>query len=169
MIQAMKTILIPTDFSLESTKVLDALLRDKPEERVNAFFLHAFKLSDSITDMLLLSRRSRDYQTVSDEFYEKLESYRQPFAPRLASVGIEYFYGSTTAAFKNFMEGLSADCIAFSADYQFRAINKYSTDLRPLAERVSCEIFIADTSTIFESEQLMDSRIPEGRLAQTYV
>jgi len=165
----MKTILIPTDFNLESTKVLDALLRDKPDERFNVVFLHAFKLSDCISDMLLLSRRSRDYQIVSDEFYEKLNAYRQRYAPRLASVGIEYFYGSTTATFKNFMEALSADCIAFPADYQFRRINKYSTDLRLLADRVSCEIFIADTSNIFETEQLMDSRIPEVRVAQTYV
>lgn len=165
----MKTILIPTDFNLESTKVLDALLRDKPDERFNVVFLHAFKLSDCISDMLLLSRRSRDYQIVSDEFYEKLNAYRQRYAPRLASVGIEYFYGSTTATFKNFMEALSADCIAFPADYQFRRINKYSTDLRLLADRVPCEIFIADTSNIFETEQLMDSRIPEVRVAQTYV
>jgi len=165
----MKTVLIPTDFNLESTKVLDALLRDKPDERINAVFLHAFKLSDSISDMLLLSRRSRDYQIVSDEFYEKLEAYRQRHKPRLASIGIEYFYGSTTAAFKNFMEALSADCIAFPLNYKFRPINKYSLDLKGLTERVSCEIFIADTSNIFETEQLMDTRIPEGHLAQTYV
>lgn len=165
----MKTILIPTDFNLESTKVLDALLRDKPDEQINAIFVHAFKLSDCISDMLLLSRRSRDYQIVSDAFYEKLQAYRQRHAPRLTSIGIEYFYGSTTAAFRNFMEALSADCIAFPLDYQFRPINKYSLDLKGLTERISCELFIADTSTIFETETLMDTRIPESRPAQTYV
>ncbi|RZL41144.1 MAG: hypothetical protein EOO93_30225, partial [Pedobacter sp.] len=68
----MKTVLVPTDFNLESTKIIDALVQDQPNEKLNIIFLHAFKLSDSITDMLMLSRRSRDYENVSDEFYETI-------------------------------------------------------------------------------------------------
>jgi hypothetical protein len=165
----MKTILIPTDFSLDSTKVLDAVLCETPDESFRAIFLHAFKLSDSIADMLLLSRRSRDYEVVSDAFYEKLEQYKKNYYPQLSAVGIEYFYGSTVVAFKNFLEGQGVDTIAYDKAYQFKPINKYSIDPRYLTERVGCKIFEADTSGIYERERLLDSRIPEVQLQKSPV
>ena len=70
----MKTVLVPTDFNLESTKIIDALVQNQGEENLNIIFVHAFKLSDSITDMLMLSRRSRDYENISDEFYQALNN-----------------------------------------------------------------------------------------------
>ena len=64
----MRTVLIPTDFNLNSLAILEALVKQKAE-KMNIIFVPAFKLSDSITDMLMLSRRSRDYENVSDDFY----------------------------------------------------------------------------------------------------
>ncbi|WP_167515748.1 hypothetical protein, partial [Pedobacter petrophilus] len=107
-----KTVLVPTDFNLESTKIIDALVQAQPHETLNVIFLHAFKLSDSITDMLMLSRRSRDYENISDEFYQQLNDYKKRYANEISKIGIEYFYGSTASAFKNFIEAFDVDCIA---------------------------------------------------------
>ena len=163
----MKTVLVPTDFNLESTKIIDALVQAQPNEVLNIIFLHAFKLSDSITDMLMLSRRSRDYENVSDEFYQKLDDYKKRYPTHIAHIGIEYFYGSTVSAFKNFIEALAVDCIAYPKEYNFKALNKYSIDPKYLTERSGCEVVYLNIMTIHVQENLIDSRIPETHLQES--
>jgi hypothetical protein len=165
----MKTALIPTDFSIASTKILDALLLKQPTQRYRVIFFHAFKLSDSITDLLLLNRRSRDYEIVSEEFYDRLDEYKVKYARQLHFVGIEYFYGSTVAAFKNFMEALSVDVITFDSCYTFNPIHKYSIDPKQLTERVSCEKLALDTSNISTTEKQKANRTQALSLQDTSV
>lgn len=150
----MKTALIPTDFNLDSTKVIDALLLKHANETFRVIFFHAFKLSDSISDLLLLSRRSREYEIVSDAFYARLNHYKDNCAPQLHSVGIEYFYGSTVATFKNFLEALSVDCIVHDAHGVCNPINKFSIDPKYLTDLVSCEKIHVDTAEISKSTTL---------------
>ncbi|PWS31368.1 hypothetical protein [Pedobacter paludis] len=160
----MKTILIPTDFNLESTKIIDALVKDQSNETLNIIFLHAFKLSDSITDMLMLSRRSRDYENVSDAFYQKLNEYKVQYSENVNSIGIEYFYGSTVSAFKNFIEAFDVECIAYPKNYNFNPINKYSIDPKYLTERAGCEVIQLDTNVVHTPENLIETRIHEIQL-----
>ncbi|WP_443939787.1 hypothetical protein [Pedobacter sp. MW01-1-1] len=157
----MKTILVPTDFSLESTQIIEAIVAQQGDEKVNIIFLHAFKLSDSITDMLMLSRRSRDYETVPDEFYERLKQSKSAHAQTINNMGIEYFYGSTVAAFKNFIEAFEVDQIAYLQDYPFKPLNKYSIDPKLLTERSGCPILVFNQDQIPASENLLESKIEE--------
>jgi hypothetical protein len=163
----MKTVLVPTDFNLESTKIIDALVQAQPHETLNVIFLHAFKLSDSITDMLMLSRRSRDYENVSDEFYQQLNEYKKRYSNEISKIGIEYFYGSTVSAFKNFIEAFDVDCIAYPKDYNFKALNKYSIDPKFLTERSGCEVIYLNIMTLHVQENLIESRIPEAQLQKS--
>jgi ABC-type sulfate transport system substrate-binding protein len=163
----MKTILIPTDFSLESIKLIDSLVQNQSSETFRIIFSHAFKLSDSITDMLMLSRRSRDYENVSDEFYQKLNYYKAKYPKHLESVRIEYFYGSTTAAFRNFIDALEVDCIAYAGNYNFTPINKYSIDPKYLTERSGCETIMLNILTVHQPENLIDTKIPEVQLQES--
>jgi len=157
----MKTVLIPTDFNLESLKVIDALVLTNQAETFKIVFIHAFKLSDSITDMLMLSRRSRDYEYISDEFYEQMNVYKEKFADQIHMIGVEYFYGSTAAAFRNFTENLAVDCIAYPVDYNFNPINKYSIDPKNLIERAKCEVLTFNINNIPAAENLYETKIPE--------
>jgi len=160
----MKTILIPTDFNLESTKIVDALIQNQPAEKLNIIFLHAFKLSDSITDMLMLSRRSRDYENVSDAFYQKLSAYKAQYPEQIECIQVEYFYGSTVAAFKNFIEAFDIDQIAYPKQYNFTPINKYSIDPKYLTQRSGCEVLEVNLSEVHAPENLMESKIPNKEL-----
>lgn len=162
----MKTVLVPTDFNLESTKIIDALIQNQPNEKLNIIFLHAFKLSDSITDMLMLSRRSRDYENVSDEFYQTINQYRERFPNQVATTGVEYFYGSTVAAFKNFIEAFDVDFIAYPNAYNFCPINKYSINPKFLTERSGCAVLELDINNIQVQENLIDSKILEKELIE---
>jgi hypothetical protein len=155
----MKTILIPTDFNADSVKIIDALVLTNKPENICVIFMHAFGLSDSISDMLMLSRRSRDYENISGDFYTQLEIYKQKYPNHIQFIGIEYFYGNTVAAFKNFIDGLGADCIAYPKDYNFNAINKYSINPNTLTKRCGCEVIeIEDFSS---KESLFETKIPQ--------
>lgn len=165
----MRTTLIPTDFSLASTKVVDALLHEHPNETFRIVFFHAFKLSDSITDLLMLNRRSKDYENVGDDFYESIEKYKFEYPDKLQSIGIEYFYGSTIAAFKNFIEAHAIDCIAYDAGYTFNAINKFSIDPKYLTERISCETIVVKIAKILPAKKPKTSKLQAARLQESHV
>ncbi|RZK20362.1 MAG: hypothetical protein EOO86_04605 [Pedobacter sp.] len=160
----MKTVLVPTDFNLESTKIIDGLTQTQPNETFNIIFVHAFKLSDSITDMLMLSRRSKDYENISDEFYQVLNNYKAKYASQINTIGIEYFYGSTVAAFKNFIEAFDVEAIAYPKDYSFKPINKFSIDPKILTTRSGCEVLELNIMTLHNQENLIDTRIEEKQL-----
>lgn len=162
----MKTVLVPTDFKLGSINIIDALVQNQRNETLNIIFVHAFKLSDSITDMLMLSRRSRDYENISDEFYQQLDQVRAKYSNQIGNVGLEYFYGSTVAAFKNFIEAFDVDCIAYLDGYNFTPINKYSIDPKFLTGRAGCPVMQLTPSSVLATENLIDTRIQETQLQE---
>ncbi|WP_316797991.1 hypothetical protein [Pedobacter frigidisoli] len=159
----MKTILVPTDFNIESTKIVDSLVQVQPQETYTIIFLHAFKLSDSITDMLMLSRRSRDYENISDDFYQKLNNYKSKYSSQIQNIGIEYFYGSTVAAFKNFIDALEVSTIVYPKGYDFKPINKYSINPKFLTERSGCDVMELPITEIRNSESLINTKILEAK------
>lgn len=159
----MKTVLVPTDFQVESLKIIDSLVRTGQPDQLVIVFMHAFKLSDSITDMLMLNRRSRDYNHVSDEFYSQIEIYKKKYPEAIKFIGIEYFYGSTVAAFRNFIERINADCIAYAKSADFRAINKFSIDPALLIKRCGCAVLELDTEVFAKEEKLFDTKMPDER------
>jgi len=163
----MKTVLVPTDFKLDSIKIIDALIQHQKNESLNIIFVHAFKLSDSITDMLMLSRRSRDYENVSDEFYQLINQAKTKYPTQINTIGIEYFYGSTVAAFKNFIEAFDVECIAYLKEYNFTPINKYSIDPKILTKRAGCAVIQLNALTVHASENLIDTKIHETHLQET--
>lgn len=158
----MKTVLVPTDFNLKSLSIIDALANANSSQPLKIILLHAFKISDSISDLLMLSRRNKDYEYISDEFYAQMARYKQKYTDKLESITISYFYGSTTAAFRNFTENLDVDTIAYLDNYQFKPINKFSIDPSNLINKSKCEILVLDPNQITTSENLFDTKIHEN-------
>lgn len=162
----MKRVLVPTDFNVESTKIIDAIALQQGIGEVAVIFLHAFKLSDSITDMLMLSRRSRDYENVSDEFNKKIELYTTKYQNKIKGIGIEFFYGSTAAAFRNLIEGLQVDLVVYPQNYHFTSINKYSIDPKYLTTRCGCEVLELDTEVIANEQELFETKMQPTEVAE---
>jgi len=93
-----------------------------------------FKLSDSIGDLLMLSRRSREFENISDDFYNKCTTYKAQL-PNIEVIKIEFFYGSTISMFRNFLENHEVDCVLNPADCSCSKINKSSIDPAILIEK----------------------------------
>jgi hypothetical protein len=123
----MKTILIPTDFNEASVRSTQDLVKSLPKEEVKIIFFHAYKLTDSISDLLMLSRRSTDYAQIPEEFHRACYTLKAD-CENLSILGIEYFYGSTMASFRNFAEANEIDAYYYPETYTFSKISKYSID-----------------------------------------
>ncbi|RZL07900.1 MAG: hypothetical protein EOO89_22415 [Pedobacter sp.] len=123
----MKTILIPTDFTQRSLDCIPGLCSQYDTQKISFVFVHMFKLSDSIGDLLMLSRRSREFENISDDFYTRCTTYKSQL-PNIEAIKIEFFYGSTMSMFRNFLENHEVDCVLNPSDCSYSKINKASID-----------------------------------------
>ena len=123
----MKTILIPTDFNASALNCIPELCASMKEKDLKIIFVHLFRLSDSITDLLMLSRRSREFEHISDDFHDGCQKLKATF-PEIKSIRIEFFYGSTLSMFKNFLEANDVDCILHPDFCTCEKLNKTSVD-----------------------------------------
>ncbi len=138
----MKTtnILIPTDFSLASLNAIMGLIKKHPDERFNISLVHFFKLSDSESELLMLSRRSREYSLISQEFEDRLDDIRNNFPQQINRINAEFFYGNTVAVFKNFLEARDIDTIVCLDCHEYKKLNKNSIDPQMLVQRSGCKL-----------------------------
>ncbi|MCE7043519.1 hypothetical protein [Dyadobacter sp. CY312] len=144
----MKTIVIPSDFSLDSVQVAEAIVRNEKNE-VRIIFTHLFYVADDIQDLLFLSYRKKEYEFVSDEFNREV-SILKSMHPHLVSVKTEFFYGGKLAGFKNFLDYNEADGIAYSESYGIPKLSKSSIDAMPVLRKSG--IRLINTDAINEAE-----------------
>jgi len=138
----MKTqnILIPTDFSIESLNAVAGLLQKRPEQKFNISLVHFMQLSDSITELLMLSRRNREYQYISPEFEAAMRQIRKNNPEQVALIHTEFFYGSTVALFKNYLEAKEVDLIVTLQGHTYAKLNQNSIDPSLLFLRGGCQL-----------------------------
>ena len=128
-------ILIPTDFSLTSLKVIPALLQQQPAQQFNIVLVNFLGLSDSITDLLMLSRRSRERELITQEFMDECTKLSREYADQILCLQTEFFYGTTIAVFKNYLEAREITQIAKLNNYQIEKLTSLSYDPDLLLER----------------------------------
>jgi hypothetical protein len=133
----MKTtnILIPSDFTLSSLNIVPALAERFPEQKFNISFVHFLQLSDSISDLLLLSRRSREYKLISNEFYNECTILKSQFGDQIESITPDFFYGNTVAVFKNYLEAKDIELIALLQNHTYATLTTNSFDPTILMQR----------------------------------
>jgi len=139
----MKTLLIPTDFNPESLNCIPDLVQRYFPEKVEVILVHMMKITDNIGELLMLSRRSSEYRYISEGFYKACAKLKQQHANNIGNIRIEFFYGSTVAVFKNFLEANAVDAIVMLEDYDYRMLNKNSTEPALLANRSGYELIYA--------------------------
>jgi hypothetical protein len=143
--KVMKTIIIPSDFSLESFQVAETIVSNSTEP-VRILFIHLFHVADDIQDLLFSNYRKKEYEFVSAEFSEACEMLINLYPEILKSIEIEFFYGSKLAVFKNFLDYNQADFIAYSKSYGIPKLSKSSIDALPVI--MKCGIPVLDSEQI---------------------
>lgn len=110
-----KTILIPTDFSVQSLNVLKSILNvNASNDTYDIILLHGFNLSDSIMDLLFFSKSQQINSLSSPEFKEACEVIKNKFASQINSITMDLFSGYTVSSFNSYIETNKVDEIITS-------------------------------------------------------
>ncbi|MHA4895994.1 hypothetical protein ACXZ1K_14675 [Pedobacter sp. PWIIR3] len=158
----MKNILIPTDFKPASLTCIPAVCEQLKNEELSFYFVHVFKLSDSISDLLMLARRSREFEIVSDEFYNGCTEIKRTF-PNV-KIKIDFLYGSTLSMFRNFLEEYEINSVLEQPNYAPGKINKSSLDTALLIERSGLPVIRVQKSVSKVLEGSENKKINEQEL-----
>ena len=161
----MKTILIPTDYQPTSLDYMHGLTTNFKGEDLNLIFVHMFKLSDSVTDLMMLSRRSREYEKVSDEFYQRCNQVKANY-PQIKNIRIEFLYGSTLSMFKDFLEHNEVDAVLEPQNYLFQQIHKSSIDPGVLMQKSGLPVISVNKAYARVKQPEINLPVFQGQLTE---
>jgi hypothetical protein len=135
----MKTLLIPTDFTQQSIQGIPALVHQYYPEKVNIVLVHMLKITDSLSELLMLSRRSVEYRHIPDNFYTRCSELQNKHSHLINHIAINFFYGSTIAVFSNYLEANEVDAIVRPHD-NYQLLFKNSIDPKTMISKCSIKI-----------------------------
>lgn len=154
----MRTILIPTDFTIESLNTVKGALRKREGEDVNIILVYGAYLSDSITDLLFFSKPAYLANLQSEKFTEACEILKNKYDSQIGSLTVDLFSGYNQRAFENFLSGNKVDEMFVPRSYHFKQ-GKRGFDLLPYFRKSSLpmtEIEWRETAQVPEKEHLAE-------------
>ncbi len=157
-----KTILLPTDFTIESLHVLKTVLsQSKQDEIFDIILLHGVHLNDSITDLLFFSKQKVLAKIVSKEFNEACSVIQNKYASKINSVRKDIFTGFTQSAFNSYAEANQVDAVYLPSDFTWNFDKRRSFDLTPFIQKSKLPVY--------KIAWLSNNSIPEkGKVAELF-
>lgn len=128
-----KTILIPTDFKVESLNTLKHALQDNAIFELEVILLHSEILSDSITDLLFYSAESIIKPLLTPTFEEALSFIRTNFK-EIKSLSLEVTHSNNEEAIKQLLLSKKVDEIIIPKTYKLQ-LTKKAFDSIPLLKK----------------------------------
>ena len=108
-----KTILIATDFSLESLDILKKVLKKKHEQndenKYNILFVAGYDMGDSIRDLLFTTKSYVFGKIRSHEFCDAYSIINNKYPNLINKITCDIFTGSFQRTFNNYMEAANVD------------------------------------------------------------
>jgi hypothetical protein len=144
----MKTLLIPTDFKLESLNAVSRLVETQYPEKLNIVMVHLLGITDAMGELALLSRRSAEYRLISCDFYDTCRQLKQLHPDMIEKIDITFFYGYTMAAFRHFLEAHNVDAIVKLEDYNYELLTEKSINPNNLIQRSGLPTILASTKAV---------------------
>ncbi|MCD9853078.1 hypothetical protein LUD75_00050 [Epilithonimonas sp. JDS] len=108
-----KTILIATDFSLESLDILKKVLKKKhdqnDENKYNILFVAGYDMGDSIRDLLFTTKSTVFGKIRSKEFCDAYSIINNKYPNLINKITCDIFTGSFQRAFNNYIDAANVD------------------------------------------------------------
>ena len=143
-----KTIVIPTDFTVNSLNTLKAVLSSNPSgTSLDIILLHGMNLSDSIRDLLFFSKMKHIDALSNAEFEEAREVLCNKFDSHINSLKTDLFTGFNQSAFNSYLEANRIDKI-YIPDSKENLPNKNSFDLSGFIKKSAVEVITINTDAI---------------------
>lgn len=127
----MKTILLPSDLSIQSLYPVHNIIKEANGESVNIMVVHFLSLSTSISDLLTLKE---PYGQIPSHFTEAFQSLRNKYRVAINKLEFRFVYCNTTRYLNNFIEGNNINEVYLLDNY------RYGT---PLNNSVECKNFFS--------------------------
>lgn len=113
-----KTILIATDFSLESLDILKKVLNKKDsqndENQYNILFVSGYDMGDSITDLLFTTKHSVLKKIRPQEFSDACTIITNKYPHLINKINCDIFTGYFQRSFNIFLDALQVDEVYYS-------------------------------------------------------
>lgn len=132
-----KTILIPTDFTVESLNLVKQSLIDHQDEKINIILVHCVNMSNTITDLLFFSKNKIIEKLSQESFQEGCSILINRFSDNINSFRKELFSGYNQSAFNNFIEANQIDKIYIPEEYEFKFNNEISENIMPYIKKTN--------------------------------
>jgi hypothetical protein len=124
----MKHILIPTDFTIKSLKLVATAAEQYKGESLKIYLVHALEQDSSISGLLFSKKRAKAHFMYTNSFLEACEMLRNKYSSTLKDIQIEFYFGQTNAYKKNFLEARKIDVILLPLNYKFERCSGSSRD-----------------------------------------
>lgn len=161
-----KTILIATDFSLESLDILKKVLKKKhdqhDENKYNILFVAGYDMGDSIRDLLFTTKSTVFGKIRSKEFCDAYSIINNKYPNLINKITCDIFTGSFQRAFNNYIEAAKVDEAYYSTS-KSRNLSKNQFEITSYLKK----------NKIIEAQEVVTATtefMPEkGRLAEVFL
>jgi len=131
-----KTILFPTDFSIQSLNIVKSVLSSNGDGvKYDIILLHGYHPGDSITDLLFTSKSKWIESLTNPSFEDACEIIRNKFESRINSIRKDVFTGFTQSAFDGYLEANRVAEAYLPVNYGLRLADRRSFDIVPFLQR----------------------------------
>lgn len=160
-----KTILIATDYSLESLNILKKVLREKDasedQNQYNILLVSGYDSGDSIRDLLFNTKTTVFNKIRPTEFCDGYEIIKNKYPHLVNKIVCDIFTGSFQRTFNQYVEAHNIEEAYYSPSIKSKGKGKF--DLVPYIKK--CKVLQSGEITLEIRE-----RLPErGRLAEIFV
>ncbi|MFC4164020.1 hypothetical protein ACFOWU_10160 [Epilithonimonas zeae] len=161
-----KTILIATDFSLESLDVLKKVLKNKTEQndenQYHILFVSGYDMGDSIRDLLFTTKSTIFGKIRSQEFCDAYSIINNKYPNLINKITCDIFTGSFQRTFNSYIETAAIDEAYFSS-VKSKNLSKGQFDLTPYLKK--CK----NINAIEVLTQTPEFVPEKGRLAEVFL
>ncbi len=161
-----KTILIATDFSLESLDILKKILKNKnnqeDENQYNILLVSGYDMGDSIRDLLFSSKNSVFNKIRPQEFCDAYSIINNKYPNLINKITCDIFTGSFQRTFNNYIEAAQIDEAYFSSA---KSTNLKKNQFEITSYLKKCK-HIAATEVATETPEFVPEK---GRLAEVFL
>ncbi|MFY7816188.1 MAG: hypothetical protein ACOVRK_13485 [Chryseobacterium taeanense] len=159
-----KTILIATDYSLESLNILKKVLREKDasedQNQYNILLVSGYDMGDSIRDLLFNTKSTIFNKLRPQEFCEAYAIIKNKYPHLINKISCDIFTGSFQRTFNNYVKAENIEEAYYSPAIKSKGDGKF--DLIPYLK--SCK----DLKCHEISVELQEHLPEKGRLAEIF-
>ncbi len=140
------TILIPTDFKLDSLELLKTFIQFQEGDAIEVILVHGIYLSNSISELLFFDESELKLEMAGRTFLKQLNNVQNELGSKVKSIRVAFYYGHTQSSFEYFTEANCVTKMIIPDNMEFDLSNRKSMDIRPFLRKskVAKELFSWD-------------------------